>query len=145
MANAVRHGVIAVQLQGITGLTQRQLHVMAVEQALGQGPAQGFGPVTEQGPGRGRGIQKTPVRGMARNQVRGVFGNQPVQAPGLGRLTPGQQLATRFTPASHHALAVGVGDQGPEPHLLTALRLYLLDCPVLPEAGTHQLRQIAGQ
>ncbi|MNT34136.1 hypothetical protein D3C72_1700950 [compost metagenome] len=51
MADAISHGVIAILLQRITRALHQTGQILAMKQALGQLPAQLFGPVTEQGPG----------------------------------------------------------------------------------------------
>ena len=145
MANPVGHSVIPIELKCITGLAQHLGQIMRVKQTLCPAAAQLLGPVAEQRPGRWRGIEKTPVRRMPRDQVGGVLGNQPVQAPGLGGFTPGQQFVTRLPATGHDTLGFRYRYQRPQPQVFGKLRLHLLNRPSLLQTGAYQLIDIARQ
>ncbi|MCY1451849.1 hypothetical protein D9M71_687380 [compost metagenome] len=51
MADAISHGVVAILFQRVARTLHEAGQILAMKQALGQLPAQLFGPVTEQGPG----------------------------------------------------------------------------------------------
>ncbi|MCY1351475.1 hypothetical protein D9M69_377420 [compost metagenome] len=130
--------MVAVLLQGVTGALHQLGDFLGMEQALGELAAQLFGPVAEQGPGRRRGIEETPLGGVARDQVSGVLGDQPVKPASLGRLAFGEYLRGGLAAAQQYPTLLRVGDVGPDQHTLATLGFHLFDGTGLGQAGAYQ-------
>ncbi|MNH06314.1 hypothetical protein D3C79_656760 [compost metagenome] len=139
------HGLVAVLLQRLGRLQQRLLAILGMEQRLHLHPAQFFRPVAQQAERGGRGIDKTAVRRVPGNQVGGVLGDQPVQAPGLAGVTFTLALQGGITTTRQHLLGGVIGDEGPEQDLPGHRRLDLIDRPPLLQAGAHQCPVVARQ
>ena len=138
VADAVSHGVIAGLLQRLGGALHQQVLVLGMEQALHAHPAQLLRPVTEQGPAGRRGVEEAAVRGVAGNQVGGVLGDQPVQAPGLSGLAGLAHLDAGIPAARQHPLRHRVGNKAPDQDARAILSLHRFDGPALAQAGAHQ-------
>ncbi|UWN48509.1 hypothetical protein ASALC70_00691 [Alcanivorax sp. ALC70] len=145
MADAVGHGVVALVFQGGGGLLAQPVPVLVVEQVQGGAAAQFLRPVTEQAPGRRRGVQKDAGGGVPGDQVGGVFGDQPVQAPGpVGGLFVAQLIGGVPAPGQHPG-PVGHRDKGPQQDAVAQARLHLDDGPALGQAGAGQGGVVGGQ
>ena len=138
VADAVGHGVIAGLLQRLGGALHQQVLVLGMEQALHAHPAQLLRTVTEQDPAGRRGIEEAAVRGVAGNQVGGVLGDQPVQAPGLSGLAGLAHLDAGIPAARQHPLRHRVGNKAPDQDARAILSLPRFDGPALAQAGAHQ-------
>ena len=145
MADAIGHGVITVLLQALPGPPHHGRQALAMEQALCQRPAQLPRPIPQQGPGSRRSIEKTAVRGMPGNQVGGVFDNQSIQPPCLGRFALGDNLRAGFPATGQHAIFARARNEGPHQNAVGELRLDAFDRPLLRKAGLDQRQAIDRQ
>jgi hypothetical protein len=82
---------------------------------------------------------------MPGNQVGGVLGDQPVQAPGPRRLTSLAHFAGGIAATRQHALLTDIGNKAPDQDALAILRLDLLDGAILRQAGAYQLWMVDRQ
>ncbi|MNJ46389.1 hypothetical protein D3C77_415170 [compost metagenome] len=142
MTHPAGHGLVAVLLQGLGGLRERLLAVLLMEQRLHRHPAQLLGPIPKQTVGGRRSIQKAAIGAVSGNQVGGVLGNQPIQAPRLAGLTFSQALGCGITAARQHLIGAG-GDESPEQDAPGHRCFDITDGPRLAQAGGDQRREIA--